>query len=168
MNTAVIGFIGVLIGLAVGRGYRFWAERRGELAEAVVAAAILGEELTALQQGAGSGSAEKVDAAWREHRCWMVIHMSPSDFSCLARSIGGIVHGSEAADLGDSIQKMDALHRLFWEEHEALILIPLIHYLKGDTVSKRIHAVLDARRDADKSGSGRGSSALHRWHSPAG
>lgn len=73
----------------------------------------------------------------------MVIHMSPPDFSRLAQSIAAVVGGSET-DLDDAIKRMDALHGLFWEEHEAFILVPLIHYLKGDTVSKRIHAVLDS------------------------
>jgi hypothetical protein len=39
--------------------------------------------------------------------------------------------GADGADLDEAIERMDGLHRLFWEEHEAFILIPSIHHLKG-------------------------------------
>ena len=38
----------MVVGLAVGFGYRFWAARRSELAEAVVATAVLSAELRTL------------------------------------------------------------------------------------------------------------------------
>jgi hypothetical protein len=167
MSEAFVGLIGVLVGLAIGRGYSFWAGRHGELGKAVVAAAILGEELRALRQP-GTASVERMNRAWREYRGSMVIHMSPSDFGRLGQLIEKIVNdATDAAALDEATGTMDALHRLFWEEHEAFILIPLIHYLRGDTMSKRIRAVVDTSRDTGESTHKDRSSSPRRWHTPA-
>jgi hypothetical protein len=77
MAAALIGFLGVVIGLAVGRGYGFWAERRSELAEAAVAAAALAEGLRQ-DKGAGEGGSS-VAQVWTDHRRWLVIHLRPRD-----------------------------------------------------------------------------------------
>jgi hypothetical protein len=96
----------------------------------------------------------------------MVIHMSPSDFGRLGRVIEEVVDGSaDSAVLDEAATKMDALHRLFWEEHEAFILVPLFHYIKGDTMSKRIRAVVDPSHG--ESARKERSSSVRRWHSPA-
>jgi len=167
MSEAAVGLIGVLVGLAVGRGYSFWAGRHGELGEAVAAAAILSEELRALQRR-HSGSGKHLADAWREYRRWLVIHMSPADFDRLGQSIAEAINGGlDATELDEVVERMVALHRLFWEEHEAFILIPLIHYLKGATVSKRIHVILESSHDADDFPSKEDSSTVRRWHSPA-
>ena len=44
---------------------------------------------------------------------------------------------------------LDALTELFWDEHQALPHRPLWNYVRGNTVSARIHALLDATPDGD-------------------
>ncbi|HVY78535.1 MAG TPA: hypothetical protein VG898_08530 [Solirubrobacterales bacterium] len=165
MSAAVLGFIGVIVGLAVGRGYGFWASRRGELAEAAVAAAVLSEQLRVLR---AEGSAENLTIrdAWEEGRRWLVIHFSPADFVFLADAVNAACEDAEPFGLTGLLARTEALHLLFWEEHEAFILVPLIRYLSGDTVSKRIHDIIDPARDVDTLGAASTSSALRGWHSP--
>lgn len=64
------------------------------------------------------------------------------------------------------IKRIDALHSLFWEEHDAFILVPLIHYLRGHTVSKRIWEILDSTRDIDALPNRGDRSSVRSWHSP--
>ncbi len=94
MTAAAIGFLGVVVGLAVGFGYRFWAARRAETAHAMVASAVLAEELRALQASQTTGPSrqdERVQAAWREgpaladtpheprgHRHRRTVHLTPA------------------------------------------------------------------------------------------
>jgi hypothetical protein len=90
MTAAALGFLGVVVGLAVGFGYRFWAARRAETAHAMVASAVLAEELRALQASQTTGPShqdERVQAAWREHRRWLIPRMSPADIDTVALSI---------------------------------------------------------------------------------
>lgn len=165
MSQAFVGLIGVLVGLAISRGYGFWAGRHGELRRAVVAAAVVGEELRLLRH-LGAGSVDRVSGAWREHRGSMVIHMSPSDFVRLGRVIQEVADGgADSAVVDEATAKIDALHRLFWEEHEVFILVPLFRYIKGDTMSKRIRAVVDP--SSGESAPKERSSSVRRWHSPA-
>ena len=162
MVAAIIGLIGVILGLAVGRGYGFWASRREELAETIVALAVVQEELQALQ--ANDHTLRKLgglESAWREHRKWLVIHFSPDDYRLLANSVIGCE--GAAFSLEDLSVRIGALYDLFWQEHEAFILVPLVHYLKGDTVSKRVRAILDPAYDG---ASARSRPAVRAWHSP--
>jgi len=148
MAAALIGFFGVVIGLAVGRGYGFWAERRSELAEAAVGAAVLAEGLRRDKEAGESGSS--VAQIWTDHRRWLVIHLSPRDYRKLADAVKASTPEAQAPLRGDDlVKRMDALHALFREEHEAFILVPLLHYMRGDTVSKRIREILDPERKID-------------------
>jgi hypothetical protein len=67
----------------------------------------------------------------------------------------------------DLIKRLDALHGLFWEEHEAFILVPLVHYLRSDTVSERIREILDPERDIDALPPRGERSRARTWHSPS-
>jgi hypothetical protein len=84
VTSALVGLFGVNIGLAIARGYGFWAGRRSELAEAAISAASLAEELRK-QRKDGSSS---LTATWIEHRRWLVIHLSPQDYRVLTEAIG--------------------------------------------------------------------------------
>ena len=164
MTAALIGFLGVVIGLVVGRGYGFWSERRSELAEAVVTSAALAEELRRQRDESESSLAR----TWAQHRRWFVIHMSPRDYRVLADAIENASPKGEGPLEGESlIKRIDALYGLFWEEHEAFILVPLIHYLRGETVSKRIREILDPTRDIDELPSRGDRSTIRSWHSPS-
>jgi hypothetical protein len=163
--AALIGFFGVVIGLAIGRGYGFWAERRSELAEAAVATAALSEELRRQRKRGGSPPVE----TWIEHRRWLVIHMSPRDYRTLADAVESASPDGQGALEGEDLTKrIDALYALFWEEHEAFILVPLLHYFRGDTVSKRIREILDPARDIDELPDRGDRSIVRSWHSPGG
>lgn len=164
MAAALIGFFGVVIGLAIGRGYGFWAERRSELAEAALAAAALAEELRREKDSTESSS---IGETWGDHRRWLVIHLSPRDYRKLAEAVDESTPEAQAPLRGDDlIKRLDALHGLFWEEHEAFILVPLLHYLRGDTVSKRIREILDPERDPGALPPRGERSPAHSWHSP--
>lgn len=165
MVAALIGFFGVVIGLAVGRGYGFWAERRSELAEAAVASAALAEGLREDKEAGEGGSS--VTQIWTDHRRWLVIHLSPRDYRKLADAIKESTPEAQAPLRGDDlVKRLNALHALFWEEHEAFILVPLVHYMRGDTVSKRIREILDPERDIDALPPRGERSPVRTWHSP--
>jgi hypothetical protein len=142
MATAIIGLLGVLVGLAVGHGYTFWAARHTDLAAAVVAAAALSEDLRALTARGGAAERERLIATWRDQRGSLVVHMRPQDFQTLGDSVAPPNGGSGPFTPQELYVRVDLLHCLFWEEHEAFILVPLRRYLSGNTLSKRIAATL--------------------------
>ena len=184
MTAALVGFLGVVAGLAVGFGYRFWAGRRSELAEAVVATAVLGEELRSLKATRGSeGGADqprvpvagrttkapspelpplyaRLQETWREQRRWLITLMRPEDFKRLAASMPGSTGDSATQfNLDELIARVESLNELLWAEHEAFILVPYINYFIGNTLSRRVRDVLDGSIDADRLAGGTGSSA---------
>ncbi len=162
MIAAILGLVGVLLGLAIGRGYGFWASRREELAKATVALAVIEEELRLRKGAAEAGSRNGLQSAWREHRQSLVIHFSPADYRRLADSV--MATPDAAFEPDDLIGRIDALYDLFWDEHEAFILVPLIHYVKGHTVSKRVRSIMHPG-----GWSSRGEDSppgMRSWHSP--
>lgn len=162
MVAAILGLVGVILGLAIGRGYGFWSSRRGELAETIVALAVIQEELRNVQtRHDPPADPTPLKDAWREHRKWLVIHFSPDDYRLLADAVEG--RESAVFEPADLTYRLGALYSLFWEEHEAFILVPLIHYLKGNTVSKRVRTILDPSKDP---GVGSAPPAIRSWHSP--
>ncbi|MGN6276301.1 MAG: hypothetical protein ACTHNP_10295 [Solirubrobacterales bacterium] len=166
MAAALIGFFGIVIGLAIGRGYGFWAERRSELAEAAVAAAVLAEGLR--QDKATGGSDSSAAQIWTDHRRRLVVHLSPRDYRKLADAVKESAPDAQAPLRGDDlIKRLDALHALFWEEHEVFLLVPLARYLRGDTVSKRIREILDPERNIDALPPRGERSPARTWHSPS-
>ena len=140
MLAAFIGLVGVVLLLVIGQN-GFWSTRRDELAETVVALAVLQEELGRHQDG-NQDSEAALQGAWDERRKWLAIHISPDDYRRLAASILG--DSSAAFDRRDLADRLGALYQLFWEEHQAFFLVPLVHWAKGNTVSKRVRAILEA------------------------
>lgn len=144
MGAAFIGLLGALVGLLVGSGYSFWSVRRAELEAAVVASSVLGEELRASREPGGKtqSGVPALRAAWEAHRSAFVCEMRPDDFRRLADSMRQAID-TPTVDSDDLHVTMAALTELFWTEHQALIVMPLINYLRRDTLSKRVHASLD-------------------------
>ncbi|HET7120759.1 MAG TPA: hypothetical protein VFI17_05865 [Solirubrobacterales bacterium] len=162
MTAALLGLLGVILGLAIGRGYGFWAERRTELADAAAGAAALGEEL---RRGLEATSPSLIEV-WNDNRRSLAIHLSPRDYRTLAQAIDHAATGQpDQLEGKDLTKRVEALHVLFWEEHEAFILVPLIHYLRGDTVSKRAREILDSARDIDTLPLRGKRSPVRSWHS---
>jgi hypothetical protein len=153
MTAALIGLVGVILGLTAGRYYTYWATRRAELAEAVVGSAVLADELRGLMRAsrsvAGDRSAadQRVEDAWQDYRRWFLLHMSPDASERLTDWVHS--RGDQARlpfGLEGLIETFDALFRLFWNEHQAFFLESLVHYIAGKTVSKRIDRIV--HRDA--------------------
>ena len=147
MSAALVGVIGALAGLVVGSGYSFWSTRRSELAQALIAAYVLAEELRVHARRRVKAPADftGLQRVWDEHRASFVLHMSPGDFHGFADSLplGSDAHGLPSDEL---IETVDALAELFWKEHQALILVPLVNYARRNTMSKRVHTVLERGR----------------------
>lgn len=145
MSAPLVGVIGALAGLIVGSGYSFWSTRRSELAQALVAAYVLAEELRLLRSRRVKAPADftRLRTVWDEHRSSFVLHMAPGDFHGLARSLP---LGSDANGLSpdELIETVDALADLFWKEHQALIVVPLVNDVRRNTMSKRVHAALES------------------------
>jgi hypothetical protein len=146
VSTALVGIVGALVGLLIGSWYTFWSTRRSELAEAVVAATVLAEELRTLQAGRRAKTAPdatRVQAAWDEHRSSIIRHMSPDHYRTLAGSVGREM-GAPDPPSDKLIETMDALSDVFWKPHQAFIRTPTIDYLRGRTLSKRLRASIDS------------------------
>lgn len=145
VDAALVGFVGVIVGLIIGSGFTFWSTRRSELEKAVIACSILSEELRALQADDASRiSRERLEEAWAEHRSALTCEMRPDDFDALAVAIRRAVVGASPipARLDEALRE---LTRLFWQEHQALILIPFINYVRGNVLTARVHEVLAKR-----------------------
>ena len=144
MSEALIGFLGVVVGLAVGFGYRFWASRRAELAAAVVNTTLLAETARALSGDPGSTATTlgELRDIWREARPTLIVLMTPADFERLSAAIASARRGSPS-ELVALSRSLDSLTALLWEEHQAFILSPLLRYARGDTLSKKISRLLD-------------------------
>jgi len=166
MTTAIIGLLGVIVGLAVGRGYTFWATRRSELAAAVVATAVLSEDLRALTAAGSSVEVTRLAETWKEQRGSLVVHMSPQDFKTLSDSVSPLDTAPGPFAPPELLSRVDKLHELFWDEHEAFILVPLVHYLTGNTISKRINKTLDPGADLDSAARRNASGSIVGWHRP--
>lgn len=140
MLAAFIGLVGVVFLLVIGQN-GFWSTRREELAETVVALAVLQEELGRHRDGSQASEAA-LRGAWKQRRKWLAIHLRPDDYRRLAASIVG--DSSAAFDKPELAARLGALYDLFWEEHQAFFLVPLVHWARGNTVSKRVRTILEA------------------------
>jgi hypothetical protein len=79
MTAALVGFLGVVVGLAVGFGYRFWSTRREELMVATVAATLLRD---AAQHG--SAYAATLSDLWNEQRVALIRLITLADYEALS------------------------------------------------------------------------------------
>lgn len=84
----------------------------------------------------------RLEAAWKEHRPALILHMRPEYLRRLADSLPLGTHG-HGLPPDELVRTIDALAGLFWKEHQAFILTPLVHYLRRNTVSRRLDALLE-------------------------
>jgi hypothetical protein len=140
-----LGFVGVLVGLAVGFGYRFWAARRAELAAAVVNTTLLAEtaRLLAAEAATREATLGELGEAWRDGRASLIVLMRPAEFERLSTAVASARRGA-TGDLERLAGRFDELTGPLWAEHQAFILAPFFKYLMGDTVSRKIGALLAA------------------------
>lgn len=134
MTAALVGFLGVVVGLAVGFGYRFWSTRREELMAATVAATLLRDAARASRLEAGRSVA--LTKLWEEHRVAFIRLITPADYEVLSRDIESPRAASKLADI------LDRLTALFWSEHQAFILTPLVKYIRRDDLSEKVSAII--------------------------
>jgi len=135
VTAALVGFLGVVVGLAVGFGYRFWSNRRDEMMAATVAATLLRDAVRAAQHE--SGYATALSDLWDEQRVALLRLITPADYEVLSRNI-------EAASRADTgmVLVLDRLTWLFWREHQAFILTPLVKYIRRDDLSEKVSAIV--------------------------
>jgi hypothetical protein len=130
MTGALIAVGSALLGLVAGSSITFWATRREELAAALLATTVLAETLRTPVDAAA------LEAAWAKHQPALVIYLSPRHMQDLR---------SRPAE------KLDELTELFWNEHQAFILTPLLKWLLQNTVSRRLERVLGQGDSAPQS-----------------
>ena len=137
----MVGLIGVVIGLIAGSGFTFWSTRRSELERAVIACCVLGDELRALRSADPSSiESVRLETAWAEQRSALIVEMRPDDFEALAAAIRRTF--SSQRDAGWLEQALRELTQLFWHEHQALIVVPFINYVRGNVLTARVHDLL--------------------------
>jgi len=129
------------VGLLVGSSITFWSTRRSELASALVASSVLAEELLGLlsrPDPLAPSDLTQAQALWREHSPALITHMAPEDFTKLADIMRW--HDDAARAQCEELNgAMTALSTVFWTEHQAFILVPLINFVRRNTLSKRLH-----------------------------
>jgi hypothetical protein len=141
-DEALLGLLGVIVGFAAASGFTFWSARRSELERAVVACAVLRDELRALQGASSPTEKFRVEAAWAEQRSALICEMRPEDFDALASEIRRTLD-STSLDARRLDETLDALRRLLWKEHQAVIFTPFVNYVRRNTLSSRVHALIE-------------------------
>jgi hypothetical protein len=144
VTAAFVGFIGVVVGLAVGFGYRFWATRRDELAQATVAVTFMRDELRQLRHA----ESPSLHGAWvrmsRDQRTALIVQLTPEDYLHLSSAIEAFEADPNGPSGERVVTALDGLVRLFWSEYQAFILSPLVKYLRRDDLTKKLGDILDA------------------------
>jgi hypothetical protein len=134
VTAALVGFLGVVVGLAVGFGYRFWSTRREELMTATIATTLLRDAVRASQREADARAA--LLTLWEVHRAALIRLITPTDYEVLSRAI-------ETSDGGlNLVVTLERLTTLFWSEHQAFILTPLAKYLSRDDLSAKASRII--------------------------
>lgn len=135
MTTALVGFLGVVVGLAVGFGYRFWSTRRDELMAATIAATLVRDAARSAERE--PKSVGRLVERWEEQRGALIRLITPKNYELLARSLGsGLPPDARAAAI------LDRLTILFWTEHQAFILTPLFKYVRRDNLSDKVSVIV--------------------------
>jgi hypothetical protein len=148
--NALVGLLGVLAGAGIASAFGFWSTRRKELAAAVVAAAIVVDELIAVRDALEEDAFSPVTLArvssltafWTEKRRSLVLYVHPQQFVALNGIVrlatefassatdvpqgrAGTVSETVNAVLGWLVPRSEELR----EAHQAFILTPLFKYL---------------------------------------
>jgi hypothetical protein len=134
VTSALVGFLGVVVGLAVGFGYRFWSTRREELMAATIAATVLRDAARDLEEGSSDVALSNL---WDEQRVALIRLITPTDYEILARNITAVSQADSRL-----VAVLDRLTTLFWREHQAFILTPLIKYIRRDDLSDKVTAIV--------------------------
>jgi len=140
MLAPLLGLAGVIGGLALGSGFRFWIDRRAEITDALEAASLLGSMLRGALADPHGTSTAALAHAWEQHRTTLIRHMPPRMFQ--AYEARWQAQSDHAATDDRLLAATDALVDLFWQEHEAFIFVPLINVVRGNPVSKRLEAAV--------------------------
>jgi hypothetical protein len=141
MESALVGVVGALFGLAVGSGFTFWSTRRSELAAAVAAASSVAEQLRI-----SAGDRPVVDdgadvmQAWTQHRAALILHLVPDDYRKLGARVRRAAQDQAVAE--DLASRLEAVSDVLWGEHNEFILKPLLRWASGDMSTKRTGAAL--------------------------
>jgi hypothetical protein len=135
VTAALVGFLGVVVGLAVGFGYRFWSTRREEMMAATVATTLLRDAARAGQPN--DNEAATLSDLWHEQRVALIRLITPADYEILSRNIEAPTRAD--ARLG---MVLDRLTMLFWHGHQAFILTPLVKYVRRDALSDKVSAIV--------------------------
>ncbi len=165
VTAAVVGFIGVIVGLAVGFGYRFWATRRDELAQATIAVTLMRDEARQLIRGQQPSFACGSARALREKRTALIVQLIPADYSHLSDAIDGFEADPHGTSGEPVLAALEGLVRLFWSEHQAFILTPLAKYVRRDDLTEKAGDAVRAALGTDPTVHGRERSA-HRHRRP--
>ena len=102
---------------------------------ATVATTVLRDAARDVQQGS-SGPAATLSDLWHEQRVPLIRLITPADYEVLAGGIKSV----------DSrlVVMLDRLTTLFWREHQAFILTPLLKYIRRDDLSGKVSAIVRA------------------------
>ncbi len=112
---------------------------------------MLAEAVRRLQYMLNTGSARsiaemrgQIEDIWNERSRWILLHVGPETFQQLAADM---VKTSDSARLNDLLRELDGITQIFWDEHEAVILVPLVrivkHWMTGaPSVSERLSNVV--------------------------
>lgn len=81
--------------------------------------------------------AHRLVACWETQGVALIRLISPTDYELLARSLdSGLPYDPRAAAV------LDRLVRLFWNEHQAFILTPLVKYIRRDNLSDKASVIV--------------------------
>lgn len=147
MEAGILGILGVILGIAIGSGYSFWAVRRAELADAVFATAALGEELRALSGAHGDDDAirARLQGTWRDNRRALVAYIPPGAFKKFADTFAAEADSPTGSrwTSKELAHRVEQLNTLFWEAHEERVFTLLIQHITCNTLSRRVRAIFD-------------------------
>jgi hypothetical protein len=101
---------------------------------ATVAATLLRDAARAVPE---SGHLSALSHRWDEQRVPLIRLITPADYQVLSRNI-------EAASPTDPVLVvvLDGLTTLFWSEHQAFILAPLVKYVRRDNLSDKANRII--------------------------
>jgi hypothetical protein len=134
VSAAVLGVVGVVLGLVIGSGYQFWAVRRTELATTLLTLTVLAEDL----REPGTAQTTLVEH-WHEARAALVLHLRPEDLAEVSRAFRRLI---DDGDRETFARQTDTLVQLFWGEFSAPIAMPVVDSVLRRTPSHKAKEAL--------------------------
>lgn len=74
---------------------------------------------------------------WSEQRVALIHLIAPADYEVLSQAVG-----STSLDETGLVETLDDLVALFWREHQAFILTPLVKYMRRDDLSDKVNVII--------------------------